>query len=229
MNTRVGGSTEGIRGSSPPEAGVKHFSEAQWADFARNVVSMTEKINMQEHLHNGCQSCANALELWKNVFSIATGERVLTPPSDTVRVVKSQFGAMVPQENRSFRLLFDSSLQEAAAGIRGSFSARQFLYETEEYYIDLRIEPRRDADRACLVGQILTRKGMDRAASGVAVRIQEGKRAVAETTANRFGEFQMEFDGADDLCISIGANEGNEILLPLYGVQPNSFKTRGLQ
>ena len=117
---------------------------------------MTEKINMQEHLHNGCQSCANALELWQSVFAIATGERLFTPPSETVRVVKSQFGAMASQENRSFRLLFDSSLQETA-GIRGSFSARQFLYETEEYYIDLRIEPRRDADRACLVGLILTR------------------------------------------------------------------------
>jgi hypothetical protein len=215
----------------PPEAGVKHFSEAQWADFARNVVATTEKMEMQEHIQNGCQRCGNSLQLWQNVLSIAAGERAFTPPGETVRVVKSQFGAGVSQANRGFCLLFDSSLQPAAAGIRGSFSARQFLYETEEYYIDLRIEPRREADRACLVGQILTRKGTDRAACGVAVRIQEGKRPLAETTANRFGEFQLEFDGTDDLCISIGGNEGNEgneIVLPLYGVQPNSFKTRGL-
>jgi len=212
----------------PPEAGVKHFSEAQWADFARNVVETTERMAMQEHIHNGCQTCGNWLQLWQNVLSIAAGEKVFTPPSETVRVVKSQFGAEVSPPDRSFRLLFDSDLQPAAAGIRGSFSARQFLYETEEYYIDLRIEPRREADRACLVGQILTREGTDRAACGVAVRIQEGTRSLAETTANRFGEFQLEFDGADDLCISIGGSEGNEIVLPLHGVQPNSFRTRGL-
>ena len=45
----------------------------------------------------------------------------------------------------------------------------------DDYYIDLRLEPRRETDRACLIGQILTRQGMDRAAAGISVRIQNGK------------------------------------------------------
>jgi hypothetical protein len=207
---------------------VKHFNAAQWADFARNVVSPREKMNMQQHLQNGCQECGNTLQVWQSVFSIAAGDAAFTPPSDIVRVVKSQFAAMMPEASRSFRMLFDSSLQPITAGIRGSVSARQFLYETDDYYIDLRLEPRREADRACLVGQILARKGMDRAAAGIAVRIRKGKLPVAETIANRFGEFQLEFDGANGLHISISGAEGAEIVLPLHGIHGKSLEAKDL-
>jgi hypothetical protein len=207
---------------------VKHFSEAHWADFARNVASPKETMDMQQHIDNGCQKCGETLQVWQSVLSIAAGESILTPPSDVVRVVKSQFGAMLPEANRGPRLVFDSNLQPVTAGIRGAVSARQFLYETDDYYIDLRLEPRREADRACLVGQILTRKGVGRAAEGVAIRVQKGKLPIAETVANRFGEFQLEFDGASDLCISIGGKESNEIVLPLYGVHVKSLEPRDL-
>lgn len=183
---------------------------------------------MQEHIQNGCQKCRDTLQTWQSVFSITAGEGTLTPPADVVRVVKSQFAVLAPEPSRGIRVLFDSNLQPITAGIRGSVSARQFLYETDEYYIDLRLEPRREADRACLVGQILTRKGVERAAEGVAVRVQKGKLPIAETIANRFGEFQLEFDGASDLCISIGGNESNEIVLPLYGVYVKSLEPRDL-
>ncbi len=207
---------------------MKHFSEAQWVDFARDFVSSKEKMDMQEHIQNGCQKCRDTLQTWQSVFSITAGEGTLTPPADVVRVVKSQFAVLAPEPSRGIRVLFDSNLQPITAGIRGSVSARQFLYETDEYYIDLRLEPRREADRACLVGQILTRKGVERAAEGVAVRVQKGKLPIAETIANRFGEFQLEFDGASDLCISIGGNESNEIVLPLYGVYVKSLEPRDL-
>ena len=139
--------------------------------------------------------------------------------------------ARLPESGRGLRMLFDSNLQPMTAGIRGSVSARQFLYETDDYYIDLRLEPRRETDRACLVGQILTRRETQRPAEGFVVRLQKGKRSIAETSANQFGEFQLEFDGASDLCVSIGSKEGdesNEILLPLYGVHVKSLETRSL-
>lgn len=207
---------------------MKHFSEAQWADFARNVISETEKMNMQQHIQGGCQKCEETLEVWRSVLAIAERESGLTPSGDLVRVVKSQFAAVVARASRGFRVLFDSALQPITAGIRGSVSARQFLYETDDYYIDLRVEPRRDADRACLVGQILTRKGLDRGAAGVSVRIKKGNQSLAETMANRFGEFQLEFDGSSDLHISIAGNEGNEIVLPLHGIHGKSLEPKGL-
>ena len=36
---------------------VKHFNEAQWADFTRNVVAPKEKMDMQQHIRGGCQKC----------------------------------------------------------------------------------------------------------------------------------------------------------------------------
>lgn len=185
-------------------------------------------MEMQQHIDSGCQKCGDTLQVWQSLLVIAAGEGAVTPPADVVRVVKSQFAAMLPQASRGFHLLFDSNLQPITAGIRGSVSARQFLYETDEYYIDLRLEPRRDTDRACLVGQILTRRGVGHAAEGVAVRVQKGEQPIAETVANRFGEFQLEFDGASDLCISISSKESQEILLPLYGVHVKSLEPRDL-
>jgi hypothetical protein len=207
---------------------VKHFTEAQWADFSRNLIAGKEKADMQLHVQGGCQKCDETMQIWQSVLAIAEKESGITPPSDIVRVVKSQMAAVAVKAGRRVRVLFDSALQPISSGIRGSVSARQFLYETDDYYIDLRLEPRREADRACLVGQILTRKGMDRVAAGVSVRIQKGKRQVAETTANRFGEFQLEFEGAIGLHISIGNDGANEIVLPLHGVHVKSLKTNDL-
>src|SRR5271155_3320337 len=106
---------------------------------------------MQEHIDDGCKKCAASLQMWRGVLEVARDEITFTPPADVVRVVKSQFAALIPQASHGVRLVFDSQLQPVTAGVRGSASARQFLYETDDYYIDLRVEPRREANRACLV------------------------------------------------------------------------------
>lgn len=207
---------------------MKHYSEASWADFARGLVSGTTKMTMQTHIDDGCKKCAATLAVWQSVLAIAGRESLFVPPADTVRVVKSQFAALVPEARSGFRILFDSNLQPVTAGIRGSVVARQVLYETDEYYIDLRLEPRREADRACLVGQILNRTGQDRAAQGIAVRIQKGTMPTAETSTNQFGEFQLEFEAVHGLRISVRRDETHEIVLPLDEVQVNPPKARDL-
>lgn len=173
---------------------------------------------MQQHIDDGCQKCAGCLKTWQAVYSVAKAETGFTPPPDVVRVVKSQF-PMRPPKAGVLRLLFDSSLQPVAAGIRGSVAARQFLYETDEYYIDLRIEPHREADHAALVGQVLNRTGKERAAQGLAVLLQAGSKKIAQTSTNQFGEFQFEFDAVNSLSISVSRDKSDEIVLPLYGIQ----------
>src|SRR5690242_4821463 len=118
-------------------------------------------MEMQQHLNDGCGKCSAAVRTWQGVLSVASGESAFIPPDDVVRVAKSRF---IPVSSGSARLVFDSMLQPTAVGIRGAVTARQFLYETDDYYIDLRLEPRAEADRACLVGQVLNRAGAGRAA-----------------------------------------------------------------
>lgn len=196
---------------------MKHFSEAQWVDFVRNLTLPKAKMAMQQHIDSGCNQCADTLRTWQGVLSIAAGESVLAPPAHAVHIVKSQFAAIRPTASSGVRLVFDSLLQPLTAGTRGSIAARQFLYETDEYYIDLRLEPQAE-DRACLVGQVLNRFGADRAVRSVPIRLQDGKLPVAHTSTNEFGEFQLEFEAGNSLCISISRGEANEIILPLYGV-----------
>ena len=198
---------------------MKHFSEEAWADLVRDVAAPAMKTMMQQHINDGCSKCGTALQVWQTVLSMARSEDVFTPPDDVVRVSKSQFAATVSAAKHGLRLLFDSNLQPITAGVRGSVSARQFLYETDDYYIDLRLEPRRDSDSACVVGQVLNRTGSERAAQEVPVRLHAGTSPLAETVTNQFGEFQLEFEASHNLCLTIGPHEADEIILPLYGVQ----------
>jgi len=211
---------------------VKHFDETAWADFARNVVTTATRMTMQQHLDDGCKPCAATLKTWQRVHAVAKGESALTPPADVVRVVKSQFYPIAPEKSLGLRLLFDSALAPLAAGVRGSVAARQFLYETDEYYIDLRVEPphqtsQHQAAHAAVVGQVLHRAGKERAAQGLAVLLQEGSRQIAETSTNQFGEFQLEFESAKSLSISVGRGKANEIVLPLYGIDSKSTQDEG--
>jgi hypothetical protein len=204
---------------------LKHFSEEAWADFVRDLVAPTVKTTMQQHINHGCTKCQSAMQVWQHVLSIAKAEGALTPPADVVRISKNQFASTLWKAKHGIHLLFDSNLEPVTAGLRGSVSARQFLYETDDYYIDLRLEPRRDADSACLVGQVLSRSASERAAQKVPVRLRQGTRSLAETATNQFGEFQLEFDASHNLWLAIGHNEADEIILPLYGVhQPSNRK-----
>jgi hypothetical protein len=214
--------TTGIPVDFPVEVELKHFSEEAWADFVRDLVAPTMRTTMQQHINHGCAKCQSAMQVWQHVLSIAKAESALTPPDDVVRISKSQFAGTLYKAKHGIHLLFDSSLELVAAGLRGSVSARQFLYETDDYYIDLRLEPRRDADSACLVGQVLSRSVTERAAQKVPVRLRQGTRSLAETATNQFGEFQLEFDASQNLWLAIGHDEADEIILPLYGVHKPS-------
>ena len=181
-------------------------------------MAQSSKMTMRRHIDEGCRKCANVLNTWQIVHVVGQAESTLTPPSDIVRVVKSQFAAVAPEKSFGFRLLFDSNLAPVPAGMRGSVAARQFLYETDEYYIDLRVEPHREAHQAALVGQVLNRRGK-RAEPGLAVLLQDGKHPIAETSTNQFGEFQFEFNATNSLSISVRRDKSDAIVLPLYGIQ----------
>jgi len=199
---------------------MKHLSETDCVDFVRNVVPAQARMAMQQHLQSGCEECAVALRLWHNVGSIAEQEKQFAPGEDTVRVVKSFVFAPTTAKT-GVRLIFDSDLQPATSGIRGSFSARQLLYATDDYYVDLRFEPHRESDRACLVGQILSRSGNE-GTKGLSVRMQQGKQSIAETVLNQHGEFQFEYGADQDLYILISKEKENDVVLPLYDVRPSS-------
>jgi len=214
---------------------MTHFSEEAWSDFARNVIPEGTRVEMQQHIDSGCRKCAATARTWQGLFAVTLAEVAFMPPEGTVRIVKSQF-APPPQPSVGFRLVFDSSLQPVTAGIRGAVAATQFLFESDDYFIDLRVEPRRAEDQGCLVGQVLKRTGKERKIHALQVRLKDGDAILAHAATNELGEFQLEFAGAERLCLVISPENGPEtsqskaedITLPLYGVGGKSLKTRAL-
>jgi hypothetical protein len=205
---------------------VKHFSDELWADFVRSLAPAITAQAMQKHIGDGCSKCEAVLKSWQSVFRIAQEEGGYSPPQEVVRIAKAQFAAVAGvQQSRPVRLVFDSNLQPITVGVRGSISARQLLYETDELYIDLRLEPQREAnrERVCLVGQILDRSSETRAAQGLRVQLMQGQQAVTDTATNQHGEFQLEFDAGKDVSLSIGHEKDRMVVLPIYGVHGSSW------
>jgi hypothetical protein len=199
---------------------VKHFSDAEWADFVRGLVSPAMREEMLKHIEGGCSKCEKTMQVWQEVFSSAKQERLLSPPRDAVHFVKSQFAAVTSKSAGSVRLVFDSRLQPATAGVRGRVQARQFLFETDTHLIDLRLEPRQEFKKTSLIGQVLTRGGISRVAQDLPVRLLKGESAIKETITNHLGEFQLEFDADHGLSLALGRDVEQLTILPLYGVKP---------
>jgi hypothetical protein len=206
---------------------VKHYSDEAWSDFARKIVPEATRVKMQQHIDSGCEKCASTVRVWQNLFAVTQAEAGFVPPPDTVRIVKSQFVPPLPP-SPGFHLTFDSSLQPVTAGIRGSMAATQFLYESDDYFIDLRVEPRRAEDQDCLIGQVLRRTGREPKISGLRVWLKEADAILASTTTNDLGEFQLEFSGAGRPYLVINQDLAGDITLPLYGVGRKSFNEKDL-
>jgi hypothetical protein len=207
-----------MNGKTPSQATMKHFSEYEWVDFARNLPSPETMAAMQRHLDLGCQGCAAILRVWQNVTRVTAEDIRFTPPEASERVVKSLVVAP-PKTAQKVRLLFDSDLQMVAAGVRGGDSTRQLLYQTDDYFIDLRLEPLGEGSAACLVGQILSRSKKGSAPPAISVWLLEESQLLAETVTNRLGEFHLEFNRVQNLYISINHNKKKRIVLPLDDVQ----------
>jgi len=195
---------------------VKHFDEAQWADFARNLTSAGERAAMQDHVNSGCVECASQLSLAQDLVLFAKTETGFIPSDDAMRIAKSNFWVAPKAAKSLVRLVFDSRLQPAMAGTRGTAAARQFLFETDKLYIDLRLDGQ--AERLSLVGQIVDRSQTKQAVQDLPIHLHKGKLQLAGTKTNEFGEFQFEFDASSDLSISIAVGPEDPIFLPLYGI-----------
>ena len=203
---------------------MAHFSLEEWADFARNVVKGEQKAAMQTHLESGCKPCAKVLGTWTRVREAATREKDYQPPESAVRTVKGLGAIHVPVKTSLARLLFDSFNNPIAAGVRSASTvARQLLYGVGAYRIDLRLEPRMDSDKVSLVGQILNSADPTKHAAAVPVVLLKGRKVLAESYTNGFGEFHLQCDLEGSLQLLLTLPHGSEVRIPL--VEPARAST----
>jgi hypothetical protein len=208
---------------------MRHYSLEKWVDFARNVIDESEKAKMQIHLQTGCATCSRELRIWQHLQQVARRESVYAPPEGTVRTVNATFASRPAGQLREAKsavanLLFDSFRSPLLAGVRSAESAsQQLLYGVGDYRIDVRIEPQMDSEKVVLIGQVLNSADPDERLAQVPVSLFTGRKMLAESLTNEFGEFQIECELEESFRLVVLLSDGRQVSIPL--VEPG-FATK---
>ncbi len=179
---------------------MKHFGIIQWVDFTRGVVPEAEGLRMREHLATGCLECQEIADFCNHLGGICRTAAPDQVPDAVVQQAHSIFQTMLIQRpKRQFRipveLIYDSFLVPSPAGLRASWQIGwQALYRAGECSLDLRVEPELHSCRAAIIGQVSNHELPETEMTDVPVYLKSGNVVVAHTRANRFGEFQMEYE-----------------------------------
>ena len=202
---------------------MEHFSQQAFADLVRGVEAPVH-TELRSHLSSQCPQCVETFKMWSRLQAIAGRENAYEAPADSVRMAKLEFAARAQGEAEiTARIVFDSALQPALAGVRsaGTAAARQMVYEAEGLMVDLRFDQRPGSKCISLIGQVLDRKGARRSLAHAPVMLWTEKGLViTETKTNGFGEFQLEFEALGRMRLSIQAFGGNVIRIPLASLSP---------
>jgi len=200
---------------------MEHFSIDRWVDFVRQVKGAEQRPQMEQHLDRGCVECLKALETWRNMMQLATREKSYEPPSWAVRAVKASFGARkaIPSRQGTLelaKLLFDSALQPAMAGVRGTASiVRQLLYKSGSVCIDMRMQPKPGSDSVVLIGQLMDSARSNQGMSGIPVSLLCKGNTVSRGRTNDVGEFDFGMMAHTQLQLVFGIGDGRTILVPV--------------
>jgi hypothetical protein len=185
---------------------MAHFAEEVWADYVRGLAASEATRKLSAHLADNCVDCKKASAAWERIRTIALREAAYRAPEDLVRLAKLQFIVDNPQPQDSWAgLVFDTSTQPAAAGIRGGLiHARQVIYEAESLTVDLRFERKISGNAISVAGQVLDRQEpLSWVNDAVVVLWTEKGRMVSKTEVNECGEFQLEFEPQNQLRMSV--------------------------
>jgi hypothetical protein len=218
------------RGTGRPNAGeaqgvskilsggtMKHLSSEEAVDFVNLVMSVEKQTEARKHLESGCKRCSEAVAIWQRVREASSVEAENQPPAGVVRIAKAAFGAVgLGKASSGFKLLFDSMLQPAMAGVRSSSSdTRQLLYGVGPYLLDLYISAKPGGKAISVTGQLMNSKFPERILNSIPIVVGNGKGTVVLATTNHFGEFQGELEYSGDLELRLPSPEGREIVIPL--------------
>ncbi len=205
---------------------MKHFSDQVWADFVRSIGSETSNSEIKAHIASACPDCAPAFGMWRKVHSIAVNEPSLTPPDQSVRMIKLEFSTRQSPKSDPWtiaRLAFDSLSQPVVAGMRsGGSDSRQLVFDADGTMVDLVIDVQPQAGTLSLVGQVVDKGGAKIAPRQAAVVLwAETGQPLAETASNEFGEFQMEFAAQARLRLSVEIAGKKPIRIPQINLAPD--------
>jgi hypothetical protein len=114
------------------------------------------------------------------------------------------------------RLLFDSLRMQWPVVVRSSrTSGRRFIYEHNNTTIDVQLDVQPGSNRISLMGQVLDGTKPQTSYENLAVVLSARKGTLARSTTNRLGEFNLQFEFAENVCLEIRIGERSWISVPL--------------
>jgi hypothetical protein len=200
---------------------MEHFPDDQWVDFVRQVTADQQHASMKQHVDSGCVECSKAWETWRTVMQLGRREKNFEPPVWAVQAVKASFVARkaIPLARGPVefaRLLFDSAMQPAMAGVRGTASiVRQLLYRSGSMCIDMRMQPKPGSDSMVLIGQLLDSARPNQGMSGVPVSLLCNGDTVSRGKTNDVGEFDFGMTAHSQLQLVFGIGDSRTIVVPV--------------
>ena len=175
---------------------------------------------LRHHLENGCESCSNRLT-WIQQFlpalHNALTEDTMSAPEAALalarQIVRDRFPTPVrpPLRQRIAQLLFDSHRPVIPATARRSDGPEaQKLYATEDYYVEIWIEPMQEGG-CYLIGQAVSKSDSTPLhPQSVALLGRDGSQRVARQEGNEFHLASVP-EGSYQMSVSL---DYEEILLP---------------
>lgn len=153
-------------------------------------------------------------------MEFANLEKTLEPPSWALHAVRAGFSAQKATPLRGTlefaKLLFDSALQPAMAGVRATASiARQLLYKSGTVCIDMRMQPKPGSDSMVLIGQLMDSARPDKGMSGVSVSLLCNGHTVSRGKTNDVGEFDFGMTTQAQLQLVFGVGDRRTIVVPV--------------
>jgi hypothetical protein len=207
---------------------MKHFETGDWIDFARNACTPTRRASLESHLETGCSECQRAAEFFGKFARITKAMSSESVPAAMVRQAEAIYPSRRPSSwKRALRvpaaLVYDSFRAPLPAGLRSTWQMGwQAMFRAGDCSLDLRIEPDLRSSRATLTGQVSNHLLPNLQMGDIPVSLRSGRRTVAETTSNLFGEFQLEYDQASRLELCIDLEGGcKRIVAPLRRITPD--------
>jgi hypothetical protein len=197
-----------------------HFTDETWADYVRDLSAADDASAIEQHLRNECGACLQSFRFWQALAEYAAGEARIDIPEPNWRISRASYSEWfrrhsLPTRARMARLIFDSLLQPLPAGVRGgAASPRRILATLGSWSVDLRLDSS-SSRRIHLAGQVL-RSGKGGPPLKAPVVLMSGEALLAETSANEFGEFELQFDQTNGLrlYVEIAARRPMGINLP---------------
>ncbi len=193
---------------------MRHHDTNDWIDYLRGLVGPDRQAAMEAHLREGCDACRDTVDRLAALARAVAEDEAFEPPPHVVRCARALFSQFRPERVRALprllaRLVQDSLRDPVPAGIRGDESAsRQFLYEANGIYLDLRLEQRRGQASVALVGQLLGREGPGEPIERRPIVLTSGREVVSMVGSNEHGEFHIEYVPAGQMRLHIPVEAG---------------------